>query len=221
MIKCLEYNGRTYAQIFRPDIKMQFALLEECRGTLCGKDFEKAAGLPLGFITRIKNGVRKGVLTKFISQILNAADKKSTVTEEDLLISNGMIPYEKIQKVLNFLKPAEDDKKDLRRAEYAEAQFIKKHIFREDDYETFLDNLLFFSLYIPEQTIEKMLNIKKEIFMDKGFSRMLDRFRLLKESEISSRYDYLCQEEPDEEIRAGYASAEDYRIMILEQLEYF
>ena len=222
MIKCVEHNGKAYVQLFCPDRNMQVAILEECRGLLCRSAFEKIAGLPSGYFSKVKNGLKKAMSSKYINLILNAADKNSSVTEEDFIISNGMVPYEKIQKVLSFLKPAENDKRDLRKAEYAEPQFIKKHVFRPDDYDAFLENLLFFSLYVPEQKMEKILDVKEEIFKDKGFSRMLDRFHELKKSEISSTYDYLCQEDRDEELHYdGCAITEAYKTLILEQLEYF
>lgn len=203
-MKTLHTSLGEYAVAAEPDLQTLFGMMENCRGKRRAVHFEDDAGLCHSSYHKLKKH-KKGITysSQNLEKMVAARDKNSNVTTEAAFAANGMIPLQKLTRILFALKPEKKDVQDLRKREYAQPQYVHCDYY-PDDRERFLSDLVFFAVYLSEPEIQSVNSHLEVIFQDKALVRMLYKYHKHKADELTAVKKVLMEKETEVSPLASY-----------------
>lgn len=141
-----DQTGR-YMQVAKPNGRLIWFMLEECRGNEQRSKFSAKTGVNNKFFAKNQGRLRVVPFTdNVIENVIRFEDPESTVTKQQMMAANGMVSVDEVERVRRSFLLEKKDKKDLRYREFYDPE-DRKHRDRMEmsDYDELIDDLAFFA----------------------------------------------------------------------------
>lgn len=205
-----------YCVVAKPDFPALYEMTEKCRGLRRRYSFEKEAGIPSGYIHKIKHNIKTGYYrVEDIEKIVKAKAPNCNVTEEDMIAANGMVPMDFLKRILFILQPEKKEVQDLRKKKYTKPQLTSCDYY-PDDRNRFNDDFAAFCCELTQRQRTIFRKHQEEIFDDKALVRMLYKYRKHKEEETQAFVDNFLKTDNPEALDEKLHLIENYHDMILD-----